>query len=122
MDRLFSVGVLPPEMTSRRLETSQSPQLNAQRESNTRMRKDYQFLIGQRFSSGGEVFVVQDLTRREEHTYVQAESSVANDIVLSEPQQAEAQTGRLFEVNDVIQSLLVDEEIELFNPNYLAAR
>ena len=82
------------------------------------MRKDYQFLIGQRFSVGGEIFVVQDLTNRDEQTYVQAEISRESDIVLSEPGCG----GKLFKLNEVIQSLLVDEEIELFNPNYLAAR
>ena len=82
------------------------------------MKKDYQFLIGQRFSVGGEIFVVQDLTHRDEHTYVQAQPSGEGEIVLSEPGSA----ARLFKLNEVIQSLLVDEEIELFNPNYLAAR
>ena len=92
-------------------------------------RKDYQFLIGQRFSVGGEIFVVQDLSNRDEHTYVHAdvhadlhtdvhtEPPAEDDIVVSEPGSA-----KLFKLNEVIQSLLVDEEIELFNPNYLAAR
>ena len=83
------------------------------------MNKDYQFLIGQRFSMGGEIFVVQDLTKRDEHTYVQAGASI-DAIVVSEATQT--QNTQLFKLNDVIQSLLVDEEIELFNPNYLAAR
>ena len=85
------------------------------------MNKDYQFLIGQRFSMGGEIFVVQDLTKRDEHTYVQAGASI-DAIVVSEATQDQTQNGQLFKLNDVIQSLLVDEEIELFNPNYLAAR
>ena len=85
------------------------------------MNKDYQFLIGQRFSVGGEVFVVQDLTKRDEHTYVQAGVST-DEIVVSEATQDQTQSSQLFKLNDVIQSLLVDEEIELFNPNYLAAR
>jgi hypothetical protein len=81
------------------------------------MRKDYQFLIGQRFSVGGEIYVVQDLTDRDEQTYVRAAAST-DDIVLSEPGVSD----RLFSLKEVIQSLLVDEEIELFSPNYLAAR
>ena len=85
------------------------------------MNKDYQFLIGQRFSVGGEVFVVQDLTKRDGHTYVQAGVST-DEIVVSEATQDQTQSSQLFKLNDVIQSLLVDEEIELFNPNYLAAR
>ncbi len=86
------------------------------------MRMDYQFLIGQRFSVGGEIYVVQDVTRQNEHTYVQAGTTVDDDIVVSEPQGTRVHDGRLFKLNEVIQSLLVDEEIELFNPNYLAAR
>ncbi len=82
------------------------------------MKKDYQFLIGHRFSVGGEIYVVQDLTDQDEHIYVQAQASAGDDIILSEPGKG----GRLFKLNEVIQSLLVDEEIELFNPNYLAAR
>ena len=98
------------------------------------MRKDYQFLIGQRFSVGGEIYVVSDLTRGEEHTYVEANTSerapqTASDYT-SEPALAEIVVGEAraeaatetFKLSDVIQWLLVDEEIELFNPNYLAAR
>jgi hypothetical protein len=87
------------------------------RDTRARMKKDYQFLIGQRFSVGGEIYVVQDLTDRDEQTYVRAAAST-DDIVLSEPGTSD----RLFSLNEVIQSLLVDEEIELFSPNYLAAR
>ena len=83
------------------------------------MGKDYHFLIGQRFSVGGEIYVVQDLTNQDEHLYVQAGASLEDDIVVREAQQSQ---GQLFKLNEVIQSLLVDEEIELFNPNYLAAR
>jgi hypothetical protein len=91
------------------------------------MRKDYQFLIGQRFSVGGEIYVVLDLTNQDECTYVQAEADSAAEIVLTEScarEQHGAQPGgaRIFRLNEVIQSLVVDEEIELFNPNYLAAR
>ena len=85
------------------------------------MKKDYQFLIGQRFSMGGEIFVVQDLTKRAGRTYVQADVS-GDEIVFSEATNDQTQSSQLFKLNDVIQSLLVDEEIELFSPNYLAAR
>ena len=85
------------------------------------MRKDYQFLIGQRFSVGGEIYVVQDLTKQDEHTYVKA-GAAGDEIVVSEATQAQLERSQLFKLNEVIQSLLVDEEIELFNPNYLAAR
>lgn len=86
------------------------------------MRKDYQILIGQRFSVGGEIHVVQGMIEHDGHIYVQAVTSPEDDIVVSEPPAASAQESRLFELNEVIQSLLVDEEIVLFNPNYLAAR
>ena len=78
------------------------------------MRKDYRFLIGQRFAFAGEIYVVQDLTAADDRTYVQANASTAEA----------RSTGGLetFSLSDVIQSLLVDEEIELFNPNFLAAR
>ena len=82
------------------------------------MKKDYQFLIGQRFSVAEGIFVVQSLTNQDEHTYVQAQPSQESDLLLSEPDGA----GALFKLNEVIQALLVDEEIELFPPNYLAAR
>jgi hypothetical protein len=88
-----------------------------------RMRKDYQFLIGQRFFVAGEIYVVQELTSLDEHIYVrahvQADATDQADIVLSEPGATGA--GRLFQLKEVIQSLLVEEEIELFHPNYLTA-
>jgi hypothetical protein len=75
------------------------------------VKKDYEFLIGHRFSVEGEIYVVRDLTEDEGHTFVQAGSSDKNQI-----------HPRMFSLSDVIQWLLVDEEIELFNPNFLAAR
>ena len=74
------------------------------------MNKDYQFLIGQRFSVGGDIYVVRDLTSGEDRTYVEAQL----------PEQEDSQ--QTFSLKDVIEWLVVDEEIELFNPNYLAAR
>jgi len=87
------------------------------------MSKDYRFLIGHRFSVRGEIYVVQDLTSRDDRTYVQAEVQTDTedcaDIVLREP--GTAGNRRLFRLSEVIQSLLVEEEIELFHPNYLTA-
>lgn len=84
------------------------------------MRKDYRFLIGQRFAFAGAIYVVQDLTAAEDRTYVRANPS------FPEQAGADAPTGEdaveTFSLSDVIQWLLVDEEIELFYPNYLAAR
>ena len=100
------------------------------------MKKDYRFLIGQRFAFGGVIYVVQGLTTNEERTFVQAiatDESLENGIggvvgsdlafqvtapAMVDP-DAPAET---FSLSDVIQWLLVDEEIVLFNPNYLSAR
>jgi len=87
------------------------------------MSKDYRFLIGQRFAFGGAIYVVQDLTAAEDRTYVTANPS-AEDLPDARPGD-EGLVGEpgfeTFSLSDVIQWLLVDEEIELFNPNYLAA-
>ncbi len=85
------------------------------------MKKDYQFLIGQRFTADGETYVVRELVSQEDQVFVLAAVSSADDedIVVSEAGHEEAV--RTFRLNEVIQSLLVDEEIELFSPNYLAA-
>ncbi|MEM8769829.1 MAG: hypothetical protein AAGE43_20525 [Pseudomonadota bacterium] len=88
------------------------------------MRKDYQFLIGQRFSVDGVTYVVRELTAAEDRTYVEARSSEqesdARDNRRRDPHPQH--DSRTFTLRDVIESLVVDEEIELFNPNYLAAR
>lgn len=84
------------------------------------MRKDYQFLIGQRFAMGDDIFEVQDLTRQDAQIYVRAQRSMEGGIVLREAGVAD--DDRLFGLAEVIQTLLVDEEIELFSPNYLMAR
>ena len=88
------------------------------------MRKDYRFLIGQRFAFGDAIYVVEDLTAADDRTYVKANPSPtgvpADGALTSQPtREADIET---FSLADVIQWLLVDEEIELFNPNYLAAR
>lgn len=78
------------------------------------MSKDYRFLIGHRFALGGEIYVVQDLGAGNDHTLVKANPSAEDGTAT-----ASCET---FSVADVIQALVVDEEIELFNPNFLAAR
>ena len=79
------------------------------------MTRDYQFLIGQRFSVAGEIYVVRDLTSAEDQTYVEVLASESG-------MEEESSVSRTFTLSDVVQWLLVDEEIELFNPNFLAAR
>ena len=83
------------------------------------MRKDYHFLIGQRFSVGGEIYVVQDLTAAEDRTYVRANPSLSERAAVD---TLGDESGETFSLSDVIQWLLVEEEIVLFNPNYLGAR
>ena len=73
------------------------------------MRRDYRFLIGHAFSVAGETYVVRDLTTRDDHTVVEAGRS-----------DGEASSSE-FSLAEVIERLIVDEEIELFNPNYLTA-
>ena len=68
------------------------------------------FLVGQRFSVGEDIYVVRDLTQGTGPATVEA--------YISEKVEA----SRTFPLSDVLERLLVDEEIELFNPNYLAAR
>ena len=102
------------------------------------MKKDYRFLIGQRFAFGGVTYVVQDLTTCDERTFVQAIASeetlengfagvVGSDVAFPQasanPVAVDADApSETFSLSDVIQWLLVDEEIVLFNPNYLSAR
>lgn len=78
------------------------------------MNKDYRFLIGHRFALGGEIYVVQDLDAGKDHTLVKANPSTEDG--------TSTESYETFSVADVIQALVVDEEIELFNPNFLAAR
>lgn len=89
------------------------------------MNRDYRFLIGQRFSVAGAVYVVRDLTWVDDRTYVDAitsEEAIAADQLREVTDEREEPPAQTFNLSDVIQWLLVDEEIELFNPNYLAAR
>lgn len=85
------------------------------------MKKDYQFLIGQRFSVGREIYVVRDLIRHDEHTFVRGELATVEEGEIVVTEAGSELPGLTFSLDDVIQSLLVDEEIELFSPNYLAA-
>lgn len=86
------------------------------------MNKDYQFLIGRRFTVAGEIYVVSDLEKDTEHTFVKAHASDdrgaedgLREILISEAHIATSVV-RTFQLRDVIQGLLVDEEIVLFNP------
>lgn len=80
------------------------------------MKTDYQFLIGRDFFVGEDVYTVHNVAWNEELAFVQAgaKDSTPTSSVLPDA----AARGR-FPVNQVLQWLLVEEEIELFNPNYL---
>ena len=74
------------------------------------MSRDYRFLIGRQFAADGELYVVHGLQIGEGPLAVEASTAEGE----SSP--------RFFSISDVINSLLIEEEIELFNPNYLSAR
>ena len=77
------------------------------------MKMDYQLLIGKDFHVGDDVYTVRDVAWTGESALVEADVKSARDGSL---------TRQNFPVGEVLQWLLVDEEIELFNPNFLAAR
>lgn len=74
------------------------------------MGKDYRFLIGRQFRAEGGLYFV--------HALAMGESSPVIEAGLS----ADDPPSHTFSIGDVIRGLLVEEEIELFNPNYLSAR
>jgi hypothetical protein len=67
---------------------------------------EYQCLVGRQFTVEEEVFVVRELSTDTERTLVKADS------------ERTAGNLRTFFITEVIERLLVDEEIELFNPTY----
>ena len=73
------------------------------------MKTDYQFLIGQDFSVGDDVYTIQDVGWTDDTALVEA--------------NVKEQVGKAslssFPVSQVLQWLPVEEEIELFNPNFL---
>ncbi|MDH3644847.1 MAG: hypothetical protein OES38_22270 [Gammaproteobacteria bacterium] len=80
------------------------------------MKMDYQFLIGRDFSVGDDVYTVRDIAWSDDSALVQAHPK--NDqMPLALPNVG----NRQFPLTEVLQWLLVEEEIELFNPNFLGA-
>ena len=73
------------------------------------MKTDYQFLIGQDFSVGDDVYTIQDVAWTDDTALVEA--NVKEQVGKDSPSS--------FPVSQVLQWLLVEEEIELFNPNFL---
>ena len=97
MDRLCGIGAEASSVTT------DQPQL-------IRMSRDYRFLIGRQFAADGELYVVHGLQIGEGPLAVEASTAEGEN------------SPRIFSISDVINSLLIEEEIELFNPNYLSAR
>ena len=80
------------------------------------MKMDYQFLIGRDFSVGEDVYTVRDIAWSDDFALVQAHPK-SDQNVLALPGIGNCQ----FPLTQVLQWLLVEEEIELFNPNFLGA-
>ena len=74
------------------------------------MKTDYQFLIGRDFCVGDNVYTIRSVAWMEEDALVEANVKGAEE---------DARAQYRFPVGQVLQWLLVEEEIELFNPNYL---
>lgn len=74
------------------------------------MNKNYRMLIGRQFAVGDDVYTICDITRVDNRTLAEAVGSNLG------PGRRE----RLrFPVDKVVDCLLVDEEIELYQPNFL---
>ncbi len=71
---------------------------------------DYQFLVGHRFTVEGQVFEVCDILLSGHCVFVDAQFTNAGET-----------TVRRFPAATAIESLLVDEEIELYSPNFVFA-
>ncbi len=67
----------------------------------------YQCLVGRHFAVDEQVYIVGSLRAYQRHTIVEAHK-----------EQDRASTVRFF-LTDVLEALLIDEEIELFQPGYL---
>ncbi|MCB1686050.1 MAG: hypothetical protein R3E82_14080 [Pseudomonadales bacterium] len=74
------------------------------------MGRDYRFLIGRQFLADGGLYFVQGLSTGDSPPVIEAGLSPDDP------------PSHRFSIGDVIRGLLVEEEIELFNPNYLSAR
>lgn len=69
---------------------------------------EYQCLVGRQFAVGDEIFVVRELTSDEDQTFIRANS------------ERDSNSLRTFVITEVLERLLVEEEIELFNLGYFS--
>jgi len=81
------------------------------------MKMDYQFLIGRDFSVGEDVYTVRDIAWSDDSALVEAHPRNDQNVVSLPNVRGSYQ----FPLTQVLQWLLVEEEIELFNPNFLGA-
>ena len=81
---------------------------NADEQIVVQMDMDYQFLVGHQFDVDGQVYVVRDILMSGHRVFVDAETTCDGET-----------TQRSFPAATAIESLLVDEEIELFSPNFV---
>ena len=71
---------------------------------------DYQSLVGRDFCVGEDVYTVHEIAWLADYPLVMATPKGA---------QEDLPGSRRFPVSQVLQWLLIEEEIELFNPNFL---
>ncbi|MCZ6855154.1 MAG: hypothetical protein O7G86_14690 [Gammaproteobacteria bacterium] len=83
--------------------------LNAVERNDSQMNLEYQFLIGHQFNLDGKLFKVRDIVVIDQCVFVNAESESHGQT-----------TARRFPAATAIESLLVEEEIELFSPNFVS--
>ena len=74
------------------------------------MTQNYRMLIGRQFAVGEDIYTVCETVRVENRLLIEA--------VDSKPSANQRQRIR-FPVDKVVQNLLVEEEIELYQPNFL---
>jgi len=83
---------------------------DAAQRNDTQMNLEYRFLLGHRFNVDSRSYLVRTILVRDQCVFVNAESTVNGKT-----------TTRRFPAATAIESLLVEEEIELFSPNFVTA-
>jgi hypothetical protein len=76
------------------------------------MKQDYRMLIGREFVVGDDIYTICEIVRLENRLLVEA--------IDSKPSGQPLERVR-FAVAEVVQNLLVEEEIELYQPNFFGA-
>lgn len=86
--------------------------MNAERDNakSVQTNMDYQFLVGHKFSVDDQQYAVLEIVIRDQRVFVEADTTVDGKTIR-----------RQFPAATAIESLLVEEEIELFSPNFVFA-